>query len=262
MALARIGFFSESLGMCTSCDVILPQQPDPNAPARTYPVVYLLHSITKGHSAWQRLTSIERYARRYGVIVVMPEAHLSSYADMKHGGKFFTYIADELPRAMRNFFPISDRREDTFICGASMGGYGALKIALNRPDRYAAAGSLSAGCISYRGYIEKENARGLTLKWLTFEENGLDEEDADTAARVRALAKTGDAPAIFLSCGAEDALLIRNCRETRDLFEEAGKDAFRFEYAEHPGGHDWDYWDAHICDFFRFAGLKDGQRLL
>jgi len=143
-----------------------------------------------------------------------------------------------------------------------MGGYGALKIALNRPGQYAAAGSLSAGCISYRGYIEKEDARGLSLKWLTFEETGLDEEDADTAARVRALAKNGDAPAIFLSCGTEDDMLIQNCRETRALFEAAGGDAFRFEYTEHPGGHDWDFWDGHICDFFRFAGLQAGQRLL
>ena len=151
MALIRIGFFSTVLGMCTSCDVILPQQTDADAPAREFPVMYLLHNLTKSHSTWQRMTCIERYALNHGVAVVMPDAQLSSYADMVHGGKFFTYIADELPGLMRSFFPLSGRREDTFICGASMGGYGALKIGLTRPEQYGVIGSLSSGYTSYHG---------------------------------------------------------------------------------------------------------------
>ena len=145
MALIRIGFFSESLGMCTGCDVILPQLPSAGEPGRTVPVMYLLHSLTKSHSSWQRMTSIERFAIQHGVIVIMPDAHQSSYADMLHGNSYFTYIADELPQIMRGFFPLTDRREETFICGSSMAGYGALKIGLNRPWQYGAIGSLSSG---------------------------------------------------------------------------------------------------------------------
>ena len=107
MALIRIGFFSTVLGMCTSCDVILPQQTDADAPAREFPVMYLLHNLTKSHSTWQRMTCIERYALNHGVAVVMPDAQLSSYADMLHGGRFFTYIADELPGIVHSFFPVS-----------------------------------------------------------------------------------------------------------------------------------------------------------
>jgi len=263
MALIRMGFFSKSLGMCTSCDVILPQQPACSCAARPFPTVYLLHPISKSHSSWQRLTSIERYACRYGVAVVMPDAQLSSYADMLHGGKWFTYIADELPQIMRGFFPLSDKREDTFVCGASMGGYGALKIALNRPETFGAAGSLSSGYISYRGYISRENERGLSLQWLTFEENGLDEEGAASTAKAQALAASGEnAPRIFITCGTEDPILLENCREARDFFGSFEGNPFDFVYTEHPGGHDWDFWDAHICDFFEYAGLRCGHRLL
>ena len=78
MALIRIGFFSESLGMCTSCDVILPQLTRADEPARPFPTMYLLHNLMKSHSTWQRLTGIERYAVAHGVAVIMPDAHLSS----------------------------------------------------------------------------------------------------------------------------------------------------------------------------------------
>lgn len=263
MALIRTGFFSEALGMCTSCDVILPQRPACDAPGRPFPTVYLLHPIMKSHSSWQRLTSIERYAARYGVAVVMPDAHLSSYADMIHGGRWFTYIADELPEIMRGFFPLSDRREETFICGASMGGYGALKIGLNRPETFGVLGSLSSGFTSYRGYISREDRRGLSLQWLTFEENGLDEEDVDTAEKARAIVESGEnIPRVFITCGSGDPILLDNAREGCDFFSSFEGNPFDFVYAEHPGGHDWDYWDAHICDFFEYAGLQGGQRLL
>lgn len=260
MALIRTGFFSETLGMCANCDVILPQLSGADEPARKFPTLYLLHGIMRSHSAWQRLTRIEEYALNYGVAVVMPDGHLSSYADMVHGGAYFSYIADELPKIMRGFFPLSDRREDTLICGASMGGYGALKIALNRPETFGVAGSLSSGYTSYRGYISRKDDRGLSLQYLTFGETGLDEEDVDTAEKARALAQSGNAPRVFIACGSEDPILLDNAREGRDFFSAFEGDPFDFHYSEHPGGHDWRFWDAHICDFLSYAGLQPGQK--
>lgn len=260
MALIRIGFFSEVLGMCTSCDVILPQLRDADAPARTFPALYLLHNLTKSHSSWQRLSSIERYALRYNVAVIMPDAHLSSYADMLHGGRFFTYIADELPGIMEGFFPLSTRREETLICGSSMGGYGALKIGLSRPEKFGCIGSLSSGYTSYRGYISKEDDRGLSLQYLTFGETGLDEEDVETAEKARALARSGvNVPRIFITCGESDPILLDNARQARDFFSAFEGNPFDFQYTEHPGGHNWNFWDGHICDFLDYAGFEPEQ---
>ena len=155
MALVHVGFFSEALGMCVNCDVILPQYSRSligmkTAEAGSRKVLYLLHGASDDQTIWQRRTSIERYAAPLGLAVVMPSAHLSGYSDMAHGGKFFTYIADELPRAMHNFFGFSEKREDNFIAGLSMGGAGCMKIGLARPEKFGAIGCLSAGASNFR----------------------------------------------------------------------------------------------------------------
>ncbi len=150
MALMECSFFSESLGMCSSAYVILPQttmgqigmtgagSPD------SCPVLYLLHGLSDDHSIWLRRTSIERYAAAYGIAVVMPNGHRSYYSDMSSGLKYFTYISEELPKIMGSFFKFSRKKEDTFVAGLSMGGFGAMKLALNCPDQFAAAGCFSS----------------------------------------------------------------------------------------------------------------------
>ncbi|MBQ8973720.1 MAG: hypothetical protein IJ074_11660 [Clostridia bacterium] len=255
MALIRIGFHSTALGMDTACDVVLPQLPDPDQPARRFPVMLLLHNLTKSHSTWQRMTGIERYAATRGVAVIMPDALLSSYADMIHGGSYFTYIADELLPVMRRFFPLSEKREETMICGASMGGYGALKIGIHRPDTFGVVGSLSSGFTSITTYIGRPDDRGISLEYLTFEQDGLARENADTKRRILSLASSdGPRPRIFMCIGSEDKILLDNTRESRDFFQSIPDHPFDFTYAEYPGGHNWTFWDGHICDFLAFAG--------
>ena len=73
----------------------------------------------------------------------MPQVHRSFYADEAHGCRFWTFLSEELPAVVASFFRVSTRREDTFVAGLSMGGYGALKWALRQPERFAAAASLS-----------------------------------------------------------------------------------------------------------------------
>lgn len=141
---------SAALRMTTSLTVLLPQagdaadwgapEPGPDGP----PVLYLLHGLSDDASAWTRFTSIERYAAAAGLAVVMPEVGRSMYADAPGGAAYFSYVADELPQLVAGAFRVSTRRADTFVAGLSMGGYGALKLALRRPERYAAAAALSA----------------------------------------------------------------------------------------------------------------------
>ena len=116
---------------------------DASSIATDFPLLYLLHGLSDDHTAWVRYTSIERYADAYGLAVVMPQVHRSFYTDQAHGGAFWTFLAEELPELVQRFFVVSARREDTFVAGLSMGGYGALRWALRRPGRFAAAASLS-----------------------------------------------------------------------------------------------------------------------
>ncbi|MBR5742316.1 MAG: esterase family protein, partial [Clostridia bacterium] len=109
MALVKIDYHSKVLGMDVTCDVILPQKASRLIGMETAerkggtPVLWLLHGASDDETIWQRRTSIERYAAPLGLAVVMPGVQLSSYADMAHGGKYYTFVSKELPEVMREF---------------------------------------------------------------------------------------------------------------------------------------------------------------
>src|SRR3954453_10312610 len=138
MALIRWDFASETFEVDTSMTVRRPDEGDSPPP-----VLYLLHGLTDDHTAWTRQTSIERYAAAKGIAVVMPQVHRSFYANEAYGMRFWDFLADELPQTVERFFRVSARPADTFVAGLSMGGYGALRWALPRPERFAAAATLS-----------------------------------------------------------------------------------------------------------------------
>ena len=150
MAFFECSIFSESLGMTSSVNVVLPQRTSGQiglkgvAAGATCPVLYLLHGMSDDHSIWLRRTSVERYAAKYGIAVVMPNAHRSYYSDTAGGLRYWEYFSQELPEFINATFRFSRSPEDTFVAGLSMGGFGAMKLALNCPGRFAAAGGFSS----------------------------------------------------------------------------------------------------------------------
>ena len=162
MALITCDFFSESLEVGTSMTVVLPQTTEEQIGVSSVdvsehgvPVLYLLHGLSDDHTAWLRYTSIERYATARGLAVVMPAVHRSFYADEAHGHAYWQFVSEELPAIVAAFFRLSERREDTFVAGLSMGGYGALKLGLHHPERFAAVASLS-GAVDVRGLLLRD----------------------------------------------------------------------------------------------------------
>ena len=111
-------------------------------------VLYLLHGLGGDCEEWTRFSKIEYYAKKYNFIIVLPEVGRSFYCDTAYGANYFTYVADELPAICGKWFRLDSRRENTFIAGESMGGYGAVKIGLSRPWRFSAIASLS-GVLDY-----------------------------------------------------------------------------------------------------------------
>jgi putative tributyrin esterase len=152
MAFIQCDFYSETLQLSTTMNVILPRQTRSQiekGSTRRHPTLLLLHGLSDDHTMWVRQTSIERYAAQYGLAVIMPAVQRSFYQDMAYGLKYWTFISEELPQLARSFFPLSAKREDNFVAGLSMGGFGAFKLALNYPEKFAAAASLS-GAIDVR----------------------------------------------------------------------------------------------------------------
>ncbi|MBC7251612.1 MAG: hypothetical protein H5T62_15205 [Anaerolineae bacterium] len=105
--------------------------------------LYLFHGAFADSSSWSLYSRVEEYADRHGLAVVMPNVGNSFYADLWHGPAYWTFVSEELPRFVRSVFPLSDKREDNFVAGLSMGGYGAFKLVLNKPEKFAAGISLS-----------------------------------------------------------------------------------------------------------------------
>lgn len=245
--------------MSCSMYVILPQPgpaPDPArtprrritfkshaTPATGWPVLWLLHGLSDDHSIWLRRTSIERYVATLPLAVVMPAVHRSFYTDMAQGLPYWTFISEELPRIVRSFFPISARRRDNFVAGLSMGGYGAFKLALSHPDRFAAAASLS-GALDVVEICSNPHPNRAEFLRIFGPPKRLARSSNDLFDLARRLARRrGPKPRLFQCCGQADFLYAMNLR-FRDHALALGLD---LTYEEHPTfGHDWAYWDLMI----------------
>ena len=140
MALIKVNFRSKVLLEETALNIILPE----GCAEEDIPTVYLLHGMHGDHTLWCRKTNIERYAAERRMAIVMPDGENGFYTDMKYGKKHYSYVSEEL--VDYRVFRLSRRRERTFVAGLSMGGYGAFRIALTKPEVYSAAVSLS-GCL-------------------------------------------------------------------------------------------------------------------
>jgi S-formylglutathione hydrolase FrmB len=247
MILTEVKFFSEALGICSTMNVLLPQQPYQTPIRSSYRSLYLLHGHSDDHTAWQRWTSIERYVEGRNLAVVMPNVHLSFYADMAHGGRYWEFISEEVPALARSLFPLSTERADNFVAGLSMGGYGAFKLALAHPQRFAAAASLS-GALDVRQILNEDgperdeawlagmrNIFGADLKKVAGSSN-------DLMTLAQAAAQTVEKPRLYQCCGTED-FLYQNNQSFRNFL---GSLPLDLTYEEGPGEHTWAYWDRMI----------------
>ena len=246
MALLHLSLFSDTLMMDTSVTIIFPQNcgriREDRRPFFTgpYKVLYLLHGLKQNETSWIRMSSIERYVSQLPLVVVMPSVHRSFYTDQVRGFPYFSYVADELPRLMKDMFNISANREDTFVAGLSMGGYGAFKLALSRPEQYGYAASLS-GALDLVGLrSQQEDTSNEAEMENTFGDlDRVEGSEHDLFALAGNL--KGPKPKLFMSCGTEDFLYKGNIK-FRDTFSPF----LPLTYHEESGVHTWPYWDRNI----------------
>jgi S-formylglutathione hydrolase FrmB len=265
MAFLDVHAFSDVLGVQVSFYVLLPQTAARQigvtvageSAGETFPTLWLLHGLSDDHTIWLRRTSIESYAAAKGLAVVMPAAGRSFYQDMAGGARYWTFLTEELPALCRRWFPLSAAREDNFVAGLSMGGYGALRMGLAKPERYAAAASLSGALDINRRLREagKEGSRIPKAEWVDIFGPGLNVEGTDAdlwSLAQRVAASSGPKPAVFLTCGTEDELL----RDNRDFRQHLNSVHYTCTYEEHAGTHEWGYWDRHIQRILDWLPLR------
>jgi putative tributyrin esterase len=259
MALLTCTFFAESLGMATTATVLLPQagagqigidaaaDAPGHADAGPPSLLYLLHGLSDDHTAWTRYTSIERYAAEAGLAVVMPAVAQSFYTDEAHGLAYWQFVSEELPEVVGSFFRVTDDPGRTFVAGLSMGGYGALKLALSHPDRFGGAASLS-GALDVRALRDRWERADLFRR--VFGDRGIGpghdlEALLDAAPHV---------PPLYIGCGTDEhELLPANER----LAERARARGAEVTTDFRPGEHEWGLWDAQIPEVLDWlAGVE------
>ncbi len=241
MAYVECQIKSNELDMSISVNVIYPEHIENN---KNVKVLYLLHGYTGHYMDWMRQTSIERYASKYQICVVMPSVHNSYYVNNIYGVNYFNFVAVELPSVIENMFHVSNKKENRFVCGLSMGGYGALKIGLTFSDRYEKIASLSGAIDIDRIYeLNKDNPKR-SLFNLSFEKFPVKGTDDDIYHLIEESIKKENTPELFIACGKNDFLYEDHLKFKAFL----GEKNVPFINKETSGGHEWKLWDNYIQD--------------
>lgn len=232
--LATLAYFSEPLGKQMTMLVALPQKPGP------HPLIVQLHGLSDDHTIWQRRTTIECEADRIGAAVLMLDGGTSFYTDAADGtGDWEKHILFSIALAERTF-PIGGRRDRRAIGGLSMGGYGAMKLGLKHSALFGSVVSHSGVLDIGRWLADNPSMprmRGIYGSKVRPSENPL-----------RLVRQAKPLPRLWIDCGSEDFLIEHNRRFHRLLM----RHGIRHEYREHPGSHNWDYWQARLAASFDF----------
>ena len=263
MALVQMNFESVYLRNNHEISVILPDLPRAQSPqdfygsGKKYKVLWLLHGTFGDHTDWIRKSNIELYACEKQLIVVMPSALNSNYANWENfsiGYNMYDYLTKELMPLVYGWFPASDAREDNFIAGLSMGGTGALVYALNHPEKFAAAAVLS--CCPFKvGFDTGDAALSERSAGMVANRGGMEAYLAsyeNTWGIIDTRAKDPALPRLYFTCGKED-FLYSAYMQFKDHAQEIGLAATFEEFEGYK--HEWRFWDMTIQRALTFFGL-------
>lgn len=227
---------SDSLGMRTTVVVATPESvegPPAIPPQEGWPLLVLLHGLSGNHMQWPSNVNVQDLATRRGVVIVMPDGHRSFWVDATHGLAWGTWVGSELPTLIRRTLRVSTSRDHTAVGGLSMGGYGAFRAALDHPDIFGSAFSLS-GTLDLTEDAFQERHPDLFEYYL----GGYDVAGGPHDLVSRIAAGQGRDLRLFATCGTEDRLLGQNHR-FRDTALEVGA---HLTWDEGPGVHDFAFW--------------------
>ncbi|WP_114602710.1 alpha/beta hydrolase family protein [Staphylococcus sp. EZ-P03] len=243
MAWLQVNYDSKTLGKEQRFNAFLPEEPtqfETQAPAKQLPVLLLLHGLSSDETSYLRFTSLERYAKEHQIAVIMPAGDHSGYANMAYGHSYYDYVLEVFDYALQ-ILPLSKRREDHFIAGHSMGGFGTIKYALTQTDRFSKAAPLSA--VFTPDWL-------LNIDWYDFSKKALLGEktkargtELDPYYLVDQALKEGlDIPKLLIMCGTEDDLYQDNL----DFIHYLDDKQVPYQFVDGEGKHDYAYWDKAI----------------
>ncbi len=253
LLLAAAGLFSATDAMAFQTDTVetysaamkknikaVVIRPDGYNAAKAYPVVYLLHGYSDNYAGWvKKATGVQEAADRYNMLIVCPDGGFSSWywnSPVDPAFQYETYISKELVAWIDSHYKTIANRKGRAITGLSMGGHGALYLALRHQDIFGAAGSMSGG-VDIRPF---PNNWDMAKRLGTYAEQPARWESNTVINMLHLL--TPNALALVIDCGTEDFFFKVN----EKLHEELRYRNIPHDYYVRPGAHNWVYWTGAV----------------
>lgn len=265
MATIQVNFMSKSLFRTVDIQVILPvdkfdffgASPRADKPFKT---LYLLHGVFGDYHDWIKSSRIALWAEENNLAVVMPAGENMFYVDNKvYGNNYSKFIGEELVEITRKMFPLSNKREDTFIAGLSMGGYGAIHNGFKYHETFSHVAALSPALV-VEDAVNSTYEDPFFLHNRSFYERFFDDLDNILKTDInpehlihRLNAEGVDLPKLYFACGESDDLLIGS----EKLAEFLTKERIPYTYEKGPGIHDWYFWDTYIKKVLDWLPLEE-----
>lgn len=264
--MKHLSFYSADVHDTMKVVVLLPSNFDSS---RSYPVLYLLHGYGGDQNDWTKKTDLVQYTAGLPLITVMPEAKNSWYVNSQTNPKarYEGYMMHDLPRFIEKHFQIDTARQA--IAGLSMGGYGALMLALRHPGKFLFAGSLS-GAITIPQIIDSvlsnphfsmgKPQRGIFPNIVrTFGKDNKKFREEHNVFYLLSHDKPSSVPYLFIAQGIQDQFKEFLPADHR-FIDSLRVRGVRYEYHELPGQHSWKFWNEEVRPMLRrMAKVMDLQ---
>ena len=253
MAFYRLTIPSKILGfpmeMCASV---------PDA-GENIPTLWLLHGANSDCTEWFTQTSLSRYLAGRNLAVITLSVHNGFYVNMRYGAPYADYLEQEWICTVRKLFLcLSHERETNFLAGASMGGFGAFRLGVNRPDLFCKVGAF-AGSIEMPTIVER-NQRGIQrggddFRWAFGQYENMINNTNDVVYMARKCVANGMMPELYMVCGMEDSDYALNTI-ARDDMRLVGATV---HWHEKRGIHSFDCWDPELPSFLDWLEGKEAE---
>ena len=255
MAVFQVDYYSKALEKCTCFHMVLPNDLPPMMVEenenynRKMKTLFLLHGYSGSSKDWLMGSSVNEMAGKYNMAVVMPSGDNSFYLDGRGKGRAYCkYVGEELVEYIRSTFNLATNKEDTFIGGLSMGGFGAMHTGLYYPETFGKVVALSSAFIIHNiknkteGYKD-EIADYDYYTYVFGDLSKLEDSVNNPEYLIKKLKKEGTKiPDLYIACGTEDFLL----EENRAFYKFLKDEKVEVKYIESPGEHNWQFWNYYL----------------
>lgn len=249
MAIVDVDFYAESLYRQTSYKAIIPTKELDQFPDGL-PTLYLLHGLHGNDSNWLYHTNIVKIAEKFNIAVILPNGENSFYIDHEERRNYYgKLIGEELVTESRKLFPLSHKREDTFIGGLSMGGYGALRNGLKYCDTFGGIIAFSSALLQKEIMNPKKHRDDHPFGQRDYIEatfgpiDQFHENENNMEYLIKVVKESGKTiPELYIACGTDDDLIEQN----RAFHHYLEKLNIKHTYIETEGAHDWAFWSKEI----------------